>query len=90
MNARQPKHSLRKLFSRMAAKFAVVRACRYYEVGIDSYTPLMVAWHKFKPICHRIFANLESHVIRFSQHIKSFASIESTTSSQNIESAAKD
>jgi hypothetical protein len=37
--------------TRMAAKFAVVRAGRYYEVGIDSYTPLMVAWHRSEPIC---------------------------------------
>ena len=36
--------------TRMAAKFAVVRAGRYYEVGIDSYTPLMVAWHRSEPI----------------------------------------
>ena len=36
--------------TRMAAKFAVVRAGRYYEAGIDSYTPLMVAWHRSEPI----------------------------------------
>ena len=37
--------------TKMAAKFAVVRAGRFYEVGIDSYTPLMVAWHRSEPIC---------------------------------------
>ena len=35
---------------RMAAKCAVVRAGRYYEAGIDSYTPLMVAWHRSEHI----------------------------------------
>ena len=36
--------------TRMAAKCAVVRAGRYYEAGIDSYTPLMVVWHRSEPI----------------------------------------
>ena len=32
--------------TRLAAKFAVVRAGRYYEAGLDSYTPLMVEWQR--------------------------------------------
>ena len=36
---------------RMVATFVVVRAGRYYEAGMHSHTPLMVAWHRSEPVC---------------------------------------
>ena len=37
--------------TKMAVKFDLVRAGQNVECEIDSYTPLMVASHRFEPIC---------------------------------------